>query len=106
MPSSKQPGGPEALRFEWHDAKAAGNLRKHGIEFPLAATVFQDPLHVSMLDEYRGYEERWVTMGHARNGEVLVVCHTVRETSEETVMRVISARASTPRERRQFELDR
>lgn len=106
MPSSRQPARRDALRFEWHPAKAASNLRKHGIEFRLAATVFRDRLATSILDQdYRGYEERWLTMGQAGNGQVLVVCHTVWERGDETVIRVISARVSTPRERRQFELD-
>ena len=94
--------------FDWDPAKAASNLRKHGIGFELAATVFRDPLGKSIPDENHGvFEERWVTMGQARNGQLLVVSHTYRHVSDDkTTIRIISARTATRGERRQFESGR
>ena len=94
--------------LEWDPAKAAANIRKHGVDFNLAATVFRDSLHISIPDtDHSVFEERWVTMGQAEDGRLLVVCHTDRRTvGDRTIVRIISARTATPRERRQFESGR
>lgn len=90
--------------FEWHSGKAASNLRKHGIDFRLAATVFQDPLELTIADgDHSESEDRWVTIGQTRQGQVLVVCHTFHQTGDRTTVRIISARPATRSERRQFE---
>jgi len=53
--------------FEWDAAKAARNRQKHGVSFELAATVFRDPLMVSIPDEeHSETEERWITMGRRK----------------------------------------
>ncbi len=41
------------LGFEWDDAKAKSNLAKHGVSFEEAATVFGDPLSLTILDPAR-----------------------------------------------------
>ena len=91
--------------FEWDPAKAASNLRKHGVGFDLACEVFEDPHSLSMLDdEHSEFEERWIGMGFSRKGRLLVVCHTDVPTGEGTSsVRIISARLATPNERRQYE---
>jgi len=91
--------------FAWNAAKAAGNVRKHGIDFELAATVFRDPLAGSRYDEDHGeQEERWVTLGQAETGALLVVVHMFEELNEHEVrVRLISARPATAHERRQYE---
>ena len=93
------------FEFEWDPAKTARNLHRHQVSFELAATVFLDPLSQSIPDEDHGeFEERWITMGCARDGRLLVVCHTDAETDgHKTSVRLISARAATPNERRQYE---
>lgn len=92
------------MEFEWDPAKAASNARKHGISFETATTVFADELLLSMPDdEHGGGEERWVSQGMSRNGRVLVVVHTVRELKDPTLVRIISARPATPRERRRYD---
>ena len=93
------------FEFAWDPAKAASNLRKHKVSFQLAATVFLDPLSHSIPDEdHSGFEERWITMGLARNGQLLVISHTYEQTSAyRTSVRIISARPPTPTERRQYE---
>ncbi len=91
--------------FDWDPAKAASNLRKHTVSFELAATVFRDPLSQSIPDEdHSEFEERWITMGCAQDGRLVVVCHTDAESGDrETLVRLISARVATPNERRQYE---
>ncbi len=91
--------------FEWDSAKAAGNQRKHGISFDLAATVFNDPFMLSIPDEeHSKTEERWLTLGQAENNKLLVVIHTYQEISTHSAnVRIISARPATKHEQRQYE---
>lgn len=93
------------VEFEWNPAKAASNLRKHKVSFDLAATVFQDPFMRSFTDKgHGGFEERWITMGYAQNGRLLVVSHTYSERDSENIfVRIISARRATRKERYQYE---
>ena len=96
-------------RFEWYEAKAAANLRKHRVDFMVAAQVFLDPLHVSRLDRFEGGEERWQTIGLAGGFLLLVVAHTVRDEDEDgqdvEIIRIISARRADRTERRRYEND-
>ncbi|MDZ7851994.1 MAG: BrnT family toxin [Halomonas sp.] len=93
------------FNFEWDVAKAIGNRHKHGVSFDLAATVFHDPLMMSIADkDHSEGEERWLTLGQAENGALLVVVHTYHETDVcSSSIRIISARSATKRERRQYE---
>ena len=95
-------------RFGWDPVKARSNRLKHGVTFDLAATVFDDQLAVSIPDDDHGdSEERWVTMGLATNGSLLVISHTYREVGVNAAdVRIISARRATSHERRQYESDR
>ena len=90
--------------FEWDPRKANDNHRKHGASFQKAATVFRDPLALSVFDREHSEEEgRWATVGLASGGELLVVIHTFRQTdSEQIAIRIISARRTTRRERRHY----
>lgn len=91
--------------FEWDATKAASNHRKHGISFDLAATVFRDPLMISIPDdEHSETEERWISMGQAENSKLLLVVHTYLEISANAAnVRIISARSATKHEQRQYE---
>ena len=93
--------------FEWDATKAASNQRKHGISFDQAATVFRDPLMVSIPDEeHNETEERWITMGQAENSKLLLVVHTYLEISANAAnVRMISARSATKHEQRQYEAE-
>jgi len=71
---------------------------KHGIDFADAVTVFSDELSLT-AEELSADEPRFVTMGSSANGQVLVVVYTWRGNR----IRVISARAATPHERRTYE---
>jgi len=91
------------MQFDWDDEKNRANLAKHGVSFELASYVFDDPLHHSVLDPYE-YEERWQTIGVAKNVMTILVVHTITEIEgEEELIRVISARLATAHERRAYE---
>ena len=84
------------MHFEWHSAKAAKNLRKHGVSFDEASSVFYDPLAVTGADpDHSEAEERRGTFGVSSAGRLLVVSHTERAEA----IRIISARIATQSER-------
>jgi uncharacterized protein len=88
------------MEFEWDDAKAAANRRKHGVLFDEAATVFHDPLVKIFHDEEHSVvEDRWIAIGNSDRGRLLVVCHAYREDRT----RIISARTATANEVREYE---
>jgi uncharacterized DUF497 family protein len=91
--------------FDWDANKARANLKKHEVSFRLATSVFTDPLALTIFDEEHSIdEERWVTLGRAQNGQVLVVVHTSEEVSAtELHIRIISARRADPAEVRDYE---
>lgn len=89
------------LRFDWDPAKAAANLRKHGVSFEEAETVFSDE-HALLLDdpEHSADEDRFVLIGRSAASQMVVVCHCYHERAD--VIRVISARKATRTERHQY----
>ena len=96
------------LRFAWDETKNRSNQRKHdGIAFEMAAQVFRDPLRLTRQDRIEGGEERWQTLGVVQGVTVLLVAHTITEEDNEgesvEVIRIISARRATPRERKRYE---
>jgi hypothetical protein len=83
------------MRFEWDRRKAATNLRRHGVTFDEAVTVFYDPLAATFDDpDHSVGERRLVTVGYSAQGRLLVVCHTERRAT----LRIISARQTTAQE--------
>lgn len=84
--------------YQWNRDKAAANLRKHGIDFADAVSVFSDDLAITIPDE-RFDEERFVTLGIDAFGRVLVVVYTLRDNE----IRLISARKATRHEQQQYE---
>jgi uncharacterized protein len=91
------------MRFAWDDTKSRRNLAKHRVSFETARLVFDDPRAISRLDRVEDGEERWQTVGLAGGIVVLLVAHTYREEGGEEVIRIISARKATPRERSIYE---
>ena len=88
------------MRFEWDPDKASANLDTHGVSFEEAATVFGSPLAVTFFDpDHSESEDRFLTFGVSQENRLLVVVHSDREDST----RIISARAATRRERRQYD---
>lgn len=89
-----------ALTFEWDDSKAQQNVKKHGVSFEEASTVFSDPLSLTIRDpEHSREEDRYIMLGESRRQRLLVVAFTERETR----IRIISARVANPRERKDYE---
>ena len=91
--------------FEWDRTKARTNLDKHGLNFEQAATVFLDPLALTLLDDEHGETEtRWATIGRDRTGSYVLVVHTFEElTHNRGRVRLISARRPTKAEIRNYE---
>ena len=92
------------ITYEWDDRKNTANERKHGVGFFEATTVFDDPLAVSVPDaEHSVDEERWITIGTSSRARLIVVVH-VRKLSHvaDEVIRLVSARMATGRERKVY----
>jgi uncharacterized DUF497 family protein len=88
------------MEFEWDPKKAAKNLRKHKISFAEAATVFGDPLGVTVRDpEHSSEEHRYITLGMSNRYRLVMVSHADRGGG----IRIISARAMTRAEREAYE---
>ena len=88
------------IEFEWDSTKARMNLRKHGVAFRDAATVFRDPLGITIFDpDHSDEEERFITFGFSASGRLLMVAHTDRGKR----IRIISARELTRAEREAYE---
>lgn len=88
------------MEFEWDENKATTNLSKHGVPFDEAKTVFDDPLYVDFYDPDHSYDEhRYIIVGQSQKGRLLIVSYTERE----NVIRLISAREVTQKERETYE---
>jgi uncharacterized protein len=88
------------MRFEWDPKKATTNLKKHGITFQEAATVFGDPLAITFQDpDHSGDEERQMTFGLSLQKRLIVVSHTERRDR----IRIINARLMDRKERMIYE---
>jgi len=88
------------LAFEWDPEKAVTNLERHGISFEEASTIFGDPLGRIVDDPRHSVgERRFVLMGRSDQQRLLAVMYTERR----EVVRIISARLATRRERRDYE---
>ena len=89
------------MRFDWDDKKNVSNKRKHGVSFEEAQSVFFDDSAIEYADPaHSEAEDRFLMLGRSYQLRVLVVCHCVRESK--VVIRIISARKATPKERRVY----
>jgi uncharacterized DUF497 family protein len=91
------------MRVEWDAAKNDANRAKHGIDFETAQLIFDDPFCVTFVERVTGGEERWHAIGSIETIIVLVVVHTYREENSEEVIRIVSARRATRKERRLYD---
>jgi uncharacterized protein len=88
------------MEFEWDESKAAANLKKHGVAFVEAKTVFYNVLAVIFDDEAQSVgEKREIIIGHSQNNRLLLISFTERPNA----IRIISARPATRREREDYE---
>jgi hypothetical protein len=90
------------LRFEWDDRKDAQNIRKHGVSFEEAQTVFFDEQALLIADpDHSEQEERFILLGLSSALQTLVVCHCYRRGGD--VIRLISGRRADRQEREEYE---
>ncbi len=91
------------VEFEWNPEKEQSNVEKHGVDFTEAATVFGDPLELTIADpDHSVGEFRFLSMGFSSLNRILVVSYTEREER----VRIVSARVASSKERRQYESGR
>ena len=93
------------IKFEWNSTKAASNLRKHGVSFEEAKSVFFDEFAVQFYDSDNSEvdEDRFLMLGRSIDSRVLIVCHCERDSGN--VIRIISARKATRNERKYYDGD-
>jgi uncharacterized DUF497 family protein len=91
-----------SVRFEWDDAKAQANLKKHRVSFEEASTVFSDSAARIFDDEEHSTEaeKREIIIGHSVHNRLLLVVFVERLMD---LIRIISARRATKKERRDYE---
>ena len=97
-----------SYEFQWDPIKAKANVSKHGVDFASAATVFIDPLALTIPnEEHSETEVRWITMGRDSSGRYVLVIHTFESvTDDRGRIRLISARRPTASEIRSYEEER
>lgn len=82
------------MKFDWNLQKAASNLKKHGVSFEEAQTVFYDEFALQFFDEeHSTTEDRFILLGMSSKANLLIVCHCERGDGD--VIRIISARPAT-----------
>lgn len=86
--------------FEWGPRKARIDLRKHGVSFTEAGTIFGDEHAITVSDpDHSDNEDRYITIGWSDRHRLLIVSHTDRDDRN----RIISARELTKAERKEYE---
>ena len=89
------------IQFEWDEAKNRQNIRKHGVSFEEAQTVFLDDHAIRFYDpDHSQDEDRFIMLGISFNLRILVVCHCYKE--NDSVIRIISARKATRQEAQHY----
>jgi len=89
--------------FNWNEEKAEKNALKHGVTFEEAATAFGDAdAQIYDDEEHSGDEERFVLLGYSKISRLLIVCYCYRG-SNDSIIRIISARKATSHERQKYE---
>ena len=90
------------IKFEWNPAKATANIKKHGVSFEEAKSVFYDELALQFYDDDNSEsEDRFLMLGLSRDSRVLIVCHCERDSGN--TVRIISARKATRNERKFYQ---
>ena len=89
------------MRFQWDPSKVADNIKKHGVSFDEAITVFKDPLALIFDDlAHSERESREIIIGISAVRRMLLVCFVERQ---EDIVRIISARSATRQEIKDYE---
>jgi uncharacterized DUF497 family protein len=91
----------KGLVFAWDTGKAKRNVKKHGVSFEEARSVFYDESAIEFFDEsHSGQADRFLLLGLSAHGRLLLVCHCYRE--DEGTIRIISARKATKAESKHY----
>jgi uncharacterized DUF497 family protein len=98
------------VEIAWDERKNRANQRKHGVSFETASLVFDDPHHLTRQDREVDGEPRWQTIGIVNGIHLLLVAHTVvenivdniDENADDELIRILSARKATRRERSMY----
>lgn len=85
------------------ERKNRANIAKHGIQFADVADVFHDPLSLTIPDRVTDGEQRYRTIGEGANGVVLVAHTLIEVSANDDLVRIISARCATSKERKAYE---
>jgi len=86
------------MKFEWDENKNQSNIRKHGIRFEQAISIF-DNIRLTRLDDRFDYgETRYISLGLLEGEVVIVVIYTIRGDK----VRIISARKANKEERKTY----
>jgi len=87
--------------FTWDEEKQKANIRKHGVTFIEAATVFDDDNALVRDDpDHSQDEDRFIIIGFSENARLLIVCHCYR--TDDSIIRIISARKADRKERKEY----
>ena len=90
------------IKFDWDPAKAKRNLKSHGVSFEEAKSAFYDDFARQFYDEMHSEEEdRFLLLGMSNKSRILLICHC--ELDSKDVIRIISARKATTKERKLYE---
>jgi uncharacterized DUF497 family protein len=90
------------MKFEWNTAKAVTNIKKYGVSFEEAKSVFFDDFAVQFFDqENSGTEDRFLMLGMSNETNLLLICHCERD--DGNTIRVISARKATKNESKNYQ---
>ncbi|KOR29765.1 hypothetical protein TI05_14780 [Achromatium sp. WMS3] len=93
------------MKFEWDTRKEVINIKKHGISFEQASYVFADPFALNRYDDEHSEkeEDRWILLGKSLNEIILVVVHTFKNDENIELVRIISARKATKKEKHAYQ---
>lgn len=90
------------IEFSWNKIKAKSNLKKHGVSFEEAQSVFYDELAVQFYDEDSSEEERFLLLGMSNESRILIVVHCECGADGEE-LRIISARKAAKNEQKHYQ---
>jgi len=92
------------MKFEWDKNKEKINIRKHNVTFEQASYVFADQFALNKFDDEHSIDEdRWIILGKSLNEVLLLVVHTYRSDNDTEIVRIISARKATKKEKQAYQ---
>ena len=90
------------IKFKWDEVKTASNIKKHGISFNEAKSVFFDEFAMQFFDhENSAIEDRFLMLGMSHETNLLLICHC--DSNDSNTIRIISARKATKNERKHYQ---